>query len=86
MDQRIETTFEARIRDEYVTVEAYALADHEGIYRTGIMGVYLEGVHVGGLLTDYDWAMIDGMIEAAIENDAGEEQLTREMGFGPSAA
>lgn len=86
MDQKIETTFEAQIRDAWVYVEAYGMADHSGIWRTGITGVWMEGVDVSGLLTDEDWRELDAMIEPAIANDASEEQLTREMGNGPSAA
>lgn len=85
MDQKIETTFDAQIRDAWVHVEAYGMADHSGIWRTGITGVYIEGADVSGLLTADDWCALDAMIEPAIANDASEEQLTREMGFGPSA-
>ena len=71
-------TFEARIRDEWVCVEAQAWADQDGIYKQEIMGVYLDGVNVTGLLTDYDLAMLDGMIDDAIQADADSEN-----GFNP---
>ena len=72
MDQKYTTQFDARIRDEWVVVEAYALADHEGVFQTGITGVYLEGVNVMGLLTNYDVAELDAMIPDALENDASD--------------
>jgi hypothetical protein len=63
------TQFEARIRDEWICVEAQAWADQDGIYKQEITGVYLDGVNVTGLLTDYDLSELDAMIGDAITNE-----------------
>lgn len=68
--------FEHRIRDEWVLVEAQAWGDSDGIYKTRVSGVFLEGVNVTGLLTDYDLAAIDSEIEAHVLADAGERHAT----------
>lgn len=68
------TTFEYQIRDALLFVEASAWADHEGIYRTRIDSVTLDGVDVTGLLTQADHEEIDSYIETALQNDYDEEQ------------
>lgn len=73
MDKQTSVTFEAKIRDEWVTVDAIAIGDDTGIYRTGIVAVWLDGVNVAGLLTDADIGELDMMIPNAILNQrAGE--------------
>lgn len=66
------TTFEAKIRDEWVYVEAQAWADHEGFYKTAITGVFIDGVNVTGLLTDYDLAELYGEIISSIYADMAD--------------
>ena len=68
------TSFEYQIRDAHLFVEASAWADHEGIYRTHIDSVTLDGVDVMGLLTDYDYTEINSYIETAIQNDYEDEE------------
>ena len=63
------TTFDAKIRDAWVYVEASAWADHEGIYKTAINGVFIDGVDVMGLLNNADICELDGMVECAIAQD-----------------
>lgn len=55
--------FETAIRGECVKVEAAAYGDEEGVYKTEIRGIWLEGVNVAGILDDATLAEIDGMIE-----------------------
>ena len=76
----ISTTFDHRIRDEWVYVEASAWHDEDGIYKTRIDGVYLDGVNVTGLLTSYDLADIDGEIEPAILEEARNTDPGLNMG------
>jgi hypothetical protein len=64
------TEFEAKIRDEWVWCKAEAFSDENGIYKTKLLGVYIEEVNVTGLLTDYDIACLDSMIEPALIGDA----------------
>lgn len=63
------TSFDARIRDACVRVDADAWADHEGIYKTSIRAVWLDVTDVMGLLTDADILELDAMIPEAIFND-----------------
>jgi hypothetical protein len=67
------TSFEAKIRTEWVFVEAAAWADQDGIYRQEITGVYLDGVNVTGLLTDADLGMLDSIIDGALQADADSD-------------
>lgn len=63
------TTFEAKIRDEWLVVDGQAWSDHEGIYQTRIAAVWMEDVNVLGLLTLEDRLELDAMIPDAIAND-----------------
>lgn len=67
------TSFEAKIRSEWVFVEAAIWADEEGIYKQDITGVFIDGVNVIGLLTDADLGMLDAMIEGALQADADSD-------------
>jgi hypothetical protein len=64
--------FEHRIRDEWVIVKGHAWGDSNGIYKTRIAGVYLDGVNVTGLLTQYDLDCIDAEIEPAVLGEASD--------------
>jgi hypothetical protein len=69
--------FDHRIRDEWVVAEGALWIDEEGIYKTRVTGVFLDGVNVTGLLTDYDLSEIDSAIEdawrAACADDIGPD-------------
>lgn len=67
------TTFEYQIRDALLVVEASAWSDYDGIYRTRIDSVTLDGVDVTGLLTQADYEEIDGYIFTAIDTDHSDE-------------
>lgn len=69
-------TFDHRIRDEWVYVEASAWIDEHGIYKTRIDGVFMDGVNVTGLLTSYDLADIDLAIEPAVIEDRADDAAT----------
>ena len=73
MDQQTNVTFDAKIRDEWVSVDAVAFGDDTGIYRTGIVAVWLDGVNVLGLLTDADIGDLDSMIPNAVINQHSED-------------
>ena len=72
----LSTSFEHRIRDEWVLVEASAWHDDDGIYKTRIDGVYLDNANVTGLLTAFDLAEIDAAIEPALSADAADLRAT----------
>lgn len=61
----IDVQFDAKIRDEWVTVDGLAWADESGVYQTAIKAVWLDVVNVTGLLTDHDIAELDSMIPDA---------------------
>lgn len=68
--------FEHKIRAEWLSIEAYALSDYEGVYSVGVSGVYLDGVNVMGLLTEEDILEIESAIEPALTAEAGEARAT----------
>ena len=70
----IVTSFDHRIRDEWVCVECSGWHDQDGIYRSRLDGVYLEGVNVSGLLTDFDIGEILAAIDPALEAQANDDQ------------
>jgi hypothetical protein len=72
----IKIEFEHQIRRELVYVEASAWHDYEGIYKTQLNDVLLDGVSVIGLLTENDLSDIDDAIEPAIHADAGDRKAT----------
>lgn len=67
------TTFEAKIRSEWLVIDGEAWADHEGIYRTNIKAAYLDDINVIGLLTADDLDELDAMIPDAIANETAGE-------------
>ena len=73
MDQKITTQFETIVRGVVLTVDAYALADHEGIYRYGITGAYAGSSNdILALLSDDDVAQLESEALQAFENDADD--------------
>ena len=73
-DIRIE--FEHQIRKAHLWVQASAWHDEEGIYKTELNDVLLDGISVLGLLTDDDLSDITDAIEPAIHADAGDRKAT----------
>lgn len=67
------TTFEAKIRDEWLVVDGQAWADQDGIYQTRIAAVWMDDVNVFGLLTEADKSELEGMIPDAIANETAGE-------------
>jgi hypothetical protein len=72
----ISIQFEHQIRNAHVCVEASAWADEEGIYKTQLNDVFLDGISVLGLLTEDDLSDLDDAIEPAIHADAGDRKAT----------
>lgn len=68
--------FEHQIRNDFVMVKGHAWGDQEGIYKTCIVDVTLEGVSVLGLLTEDDLSDIDDAIEPAVLGEAAEARAT----------
>jgi hypothetical protein len=66
--QKYTVEFETVVRGVILYIEAWALADYEGIYKTGF-DAYIDGADVTGLLTDDDIATIDAQIESAMYNE-----------------
>jgi hypothetical protein len=77
----IKIEFEFQIRRAHLWVEASAWGDEEGIYKTQINDVMLDGTSVLDLLTDDDLSDIDDAIEPAIHADASDKKATE---FVPS--
>ena len=77
----IKIEFEHLIRRAHLWVEASAWADEDGIYKTQINDVMLDGTSVLELLTDDDLSDIDDAIEPAIHADAFDRKATE---FVPS--
>jgi hypothetical protein len=73
-DIRIE--FEHLIRRAHLWVEASAWADENGIYKTQLNDVMLDGTSVLELLTDDDLSDIDDAIEPAIHADASDRSIS----------
>jgi hypothetical protein len=72
----IRIEFEHQVRKEFVFVQASAWHDEEGIYKTELNDVLLDGISVLGLLTDDDLSDIIDAIEPAIHADAGDARAT----------
>jgi hypothetical protein len=72
----IKIEFEHQIRRAYLWVEASAWADDEGIYKTELNDVFLDGISVLALLTDDDLSDIIDAIEPAIHADASDRKAT----------
>ena len=63
----IKIDFEHQIRSALLWVEASAWHDYEGIYKTQLNDVFLDGTSVLGLLTENDLSDLDDAIEPAIK-------------------
>ena len=72
----IKIEFEHLIRRAHLWVEASAWCDEEGIYKTQINDVMLDGTSVLELLTDDDLSDIDDAIEPAIHADAADSKAS----------
>jgi hypothetical protein len=72
----IKIEFEHQIRRAYLWVEASAWSDEEGIYKTELNDVLLDGISVLALLTEDDLSDIIDAIEPAIHADAGDRKAT----------
>jgi hypothetical protein len=73
-DARVE--FEFKVNRDFVWVEASAWGDSEGIYKTRIDSVTLEGVEVSGILSDDVLSDIEDAIEPHVLAEAGEARAT----------
>lgn len=76
MTPDIKIEFEYQIRKAYLTVEASAWSDEDGIYKTELNDVYMDGMSVVSLLTDDDLSEIDDAIEPAIHAEASDNACT----------
>jgi hypothetical protein len=72
----IKIEFEHQVRHAHVYVEASAWHDDDGIYKTQLNDVLLDGISVLGLLTEDDLSDITDAIEPAIHADAGDARAT----------
>jgi hypothetical protein len=72
----ISIQFEHQIRNSYVCVEASAWADEDGIYKTQLDDVFLDGISVLGLLTEDDLTDLIDAIEPAIHAESGDRRAT----------
>jgi hypothetical protein len=72
----IKIEFEHQIRRAYLWVEASAWSDDEGIYKTELNDVFLDGISVLALLTEDDLSDLIDAIEPAIHADAGDRRAT----------
>jgi hypothetical protein len=77
----IKTEFEYQVRRAYVHVEASAWADENGIYKTQLNDVFMDGISVLALLTDDDLSDIIDAIEPAIHADSADSSCSE---FVPS--
>jgi hypothetical protein len=77
----IKIEFEHQIRRAHLWVEASAWADEEGIYKTELNDVMLDGTSVLELLTEDDLSDIIDAIEPAIHADASDRACSE---FVPS--
>ena len=73
-DIRIE--FDHQIRRAYLWVEASAWADEDGIYKTQLNDVMLDGTSVLELLTDDDLNELNDAIEPAISAESADQRAT----------
>lgn len=68
--------FDHKIRKAWLTVDAEAWGDMDGIYKVAIVNVWLDTAEVFDLLTPEDIADIESAIEPAIREDQAEEAST----------
>ena len=72
----IKIEFEHLIRRAHLWVQASAWADEEGIYKTELNEVTLDGTSVLELLTEDDLSELTDAIEPAIHAEAGDRKAT----------
>ncbi len=72
----IKIEFEHQIRRAHLWVQASAWADEEGIYKTELNEVTLDGTSVLELLTEDDLSELTDAIEPAIHAEAGDRKAT----------
>jgi hypothetical protein len=72
----IKIEFEHQIRRAYLWVEASAWADDDGIYKTELNDVLLDGISVLALLTEDDLSDLIDAIEPAIHAEASDSAST----------
>lgn len=71
MDHKYTTQFETLVRGVPVYIEAYAIGDECGVYRTGFEA-YVDGALITGLLTDDDIAQVESEALQAFQDDASD--------------
>jgi hypothetical protein len=80
----IKIQFEHQIRRAYLSVESSAWSDEDGIYKTELNDVYLDGISVIALLTEDDLQELVDAIEPAIhaqdDNDFVPERDAHRLG------
>lgn len=69
----ISTSFEHKIRREWVYVECSGWHDSNGLYKSRLDGIFLDGVNVTGLLTDSDLDDVLAAIDSALETQGHED-------------
>jgi hypothetical protein len=72
----IKIEFEHQIRRAHLWVEASAWSDEEGIYKTQLNDVFLDGTSVLDLLTEDDLSDLCDAIEPAIHADASDSKAS----------
>ena len=72
----IKIEFEHQIRRAHLWVEASAWFDEEGIYKTQLNDVMLDGTSVLELLTEDDLSELQDAIEPAIHADASDRKTS----------
>jgi hypothetical protein len=72
----IKIEFEHQIRRAHLWVEASAWSDEEGIYKTQLNDVSLDGTSVLELLTEEDLSELQDAIEPAIHADASDSKAS----------
>lgn len=76
---RHQTTFEHKIRSEWLHIEASGWSDYDGLYKVRVDGAFMEGVNVIGLLTDEDIMEIEAAIPDAFSTDAADRRVTGDI-------
>ena len=69
-------SFEHKIRKAWLYINAEFWHDEDGIYKTAIVNVWMDGVEVFDLLTEDDISEIDDAIEPAVMAEAGDHRAT----------
>ena len=73
MDKKFTTQFETIVRGVVLTVDAYALADHEGVFQLGITGAFAgSSDDILALLSDDDIMQLESEALQAFQNDADD--------------